>query len=212
MARFQGRLIEWHDDKGYGFVQALDDARQQRVFLHIKNFKRPGPRPIVGCVVEYELSIDSQSRPQATQVSYVKVAHVQKNRTSSSYKGNSHNTGKSKWQPMYILMTIYWVVMLVLSSFGLLPVFSLLIILLINAYTYWLYHQDKQAAMQNAQRISEQHLLLMSALGGWTAAWFAAQNFRHKTQKQPFNTYFKLCIVIHFVLIGFAVFAQQRLI
>ena len=33
--RDQGRLVEWFDDKGYGFIQP-NDSSKDRVFLHIK--------------------------------------------------------------------------------------------------------------------------------------------------------------------------------
>ena len=42
MMRDQGRLIEWFDEKGYGFIQP-NDADKDRVFLHIKDFARSGP-------------------------------------------------------------------------------------------------------------------------------------------------------------------------
>lgn len=49
--RDQGRLVEWFDDQGYGFIQPSDPAKD-RVFLHIKDFAKPGPRPIVGCALD----------------------------------------------------------------------------------------------------------------------------------------------------------------
>lgn len=209
MARYQGRLVEWHDEQGYGFIQGISDPKHQRVFLHIKSFQRSGPRPIQGCVVEYDLGLDNQSRPQAINVSYVKAGQVKGKQGTISA---SNQSKKNAWHPMYILMLVYWVALFVLSSFGKLPMLSLMIIMLINAYTYWLYQKDKQAALNGDFRISEQHLLLMNVLGGWTAAWFARQHFRHKTQKQPFKTYFALSIVLNLVLIAFAVFAQEYLI
>ena len=39
--RDQGRLVEWFDDKGYGFIQP-NDAHKDRVFIHIKDFARTG--------------------------------------------------------------------------------------------------------------------------------------------------------------------------
>lgn len=50
--RDQGRLVEWFDDKGFGFIQP-NDASKGRVFLHIKDFAQRGPRPIEGCALEY---------------------------------------------------------------------------------------------------------------------------------------------------------------
>ena len=33
--RYQGKLVEWHDDQGYGFIQpAQDDQRDKKIFLH----------------------------------------------------------------------------------------------------------------------------------------------------------------------------------
>lgn len=43
--RDQGRLVEWFDEKGYGFIQP-DDMNKERVFLHISDFARKGPRPL----------------------------------------------------------------------------------------------------------------------------------------------------------------------
>lgn len=34
--RDQGRLVEWFDDKGYGFIQP-NDSQKGRVFLHIRD-------------------------------------------------------------------------------------------------------------------------------------------------------------------------------
>ena len=198
MARYQGRLIEWHDEQGYGFIQGISDPRHTRVFLHISHFERSGPRPIVGCVLDYQLGLDPQARPQALKVRYVKAQQVQKPAQSPAPQ-------KLAFHPIYMLMTLYWVGLLVLSHFQQLPNFSLLVILLINAYCYWLFYQDKQAAIAGKARVSEQQLLMLCALGGWTAAWFAAQHFRHKTQKQPFKTHFALSIVMHFALIAFSV-------
>lgn len=206
MARYQGRLIEWHDDKGYGFIQGITDERHSRVFLHIKSFKRSGPRPIEGCVIEYELGVDQQSRPQAIHANYVKVQNV----NSRTRTPQQTAQGKFQFQPIYALMVMYWVALFVMLGFGKLPSLTFMMLSLINAYTYWIYAQDKKAAVNNERRVPEQHLLLMSAMGGWTAAWFAQQNLRHKTQKQPFKNYYYMMIVLNIlILIGIVVFYPQ---
>lgn len=207
MARFQGRLIEWHDEKGYGFIQGITDERQNKVFLHIKSFQRSGPRPIEGCVLEYELGLDERSRPQALQVSYVKANQVNK----KSIKNNVRTSIKKPFHPIYILMAVYWVTLLVASAFSATPGFFLLVLSLVNAYTYWIYAKDKKAAQNNQQRIPEQHLLTMSLMGGWTAAWFAQQNLRHKTQKQPFKTYYQIMIGLNIFLMIMLIMFYPRL-
>lgn len=62
--RDQGRLVEWFDEQGYGFIQP-NDRQKDRVFLHIKDFARQGPRPIVGCALEYTVTVDERGRYRA---------------------------------------------------------------------------------------------------------------------------------------------------
>jgi cold shock CspA family protein len=77
MMRDQGRLVEWFDEKGYGFIQP-NEPDKGRVFLHIKDFARPGPRPIIGCALEYLVILDAQGRYRAQQVTYLTAAQARK--------------------------------------------------------------------------------------------------------------------------------------
>lgn len=47
----------------------------------------------------------------------------------------------------------------------------------------------------------EATLLLFGALGGWLGALAAQQLFRHKTQKQPFKTWFILSVALNLVAV-----------
>ena len=77
MMRDQGRLVEWFDEKDYGFIQP-NEPNKGRVFLHIKDFARPGPRPIIGCALEYLVILDAQGRYRAQQVTYLTAAQARK--------------------------------------------------------------------------------------------------------------------------------------
>ncbi len=59
----------------------------------------------------------------------------------------------------------------------------------INLTSWYLFRRDKRHAQNKARRISERTLLLSAALGGTLGAFLARTQFRHKTRKQPFNTY-----------------------
>lgn len=196
--RDQGRLVEWFDDKGYGFIQPQDSTKD-RVFLHIKDFSRPGPRPIVGCALEYRVQVDAQGRFRAFDVVYLKAAQVKKAKVPQK----SHSSVQSiSQQPSIRLLAIGYIIALgLLAILGWLPNATLLIITLINALTYWLYVQDKQAALANARRIPENTLHLVAVLGGWPAAYLAQERLRHKTQKQPFRKIYFCTIAIHLVLL-----------
>ncbi|ESN13459.1 inner membrane protein [Enterobacter sp. MGH 24] len=68
--------------------------------------------------------------------------------------------------------------------------------LLINVLTVVLYGADKMAARKGMRRVPEATLLVFGVTGGWPGAIVGQQLFRHKTQKQPFKTYFFLSIVV----------------
>lgn len=195
--RDQGRLVEWFDDKGYGFIQPNDEAKG-RVFLHIKDFAQKGPRPILGCALEYNVQVDANGRYKATQVSYLKASQTQK-----SGRSTPQNQSKSaqKLQPMQILSIAYIIVLAGLTIFGLLNGMVLLLISLMNVMSYWFYAQDKEAAQLGNRRVPENTLHILSFLGGWPAAWLAQQRLRHKTQKQPFRKIYFCTIFLNILLI-----------
>ncbi|BEM32353.1 cyanate transport [Serratia marcescens] len=84
---------------------------------------------------------------------------------------------------------------LVASLFSLHPVWMWL--LLANLLTFLIYGGDKLAARKGWRRVPEATLLLFGALGGWLGALAAQQLFRHKTQKQPFKTWFILSVALN---------------
>ena len=102
--RDQGRLVEWFDDKGYGFIQP-NDSSKDRVFLHIKDFARQGPRPITGCALEYVVQLDGQGRYKAKQVTYLKASQTQKK--SHQQPKPQKNKSANNLQPMQIACVTY---------------------------------------------------------------------------------------------------------
>lgn len=194
--RDQGRLVEWFDEKGYGFIQP-NDASKDRVFLHIKDFARQGPRPIVGCALEYTVLLDGDGRYRAQQVTYLKASQTKKNVS----KPKLSKQQAQKLKPMQIACIGYILALAVFTIAGLLSGMVLLFISIINAITYWMYAQDKEAALQGNRRVPEQTLHLLSFLGGWPTAWLAQEKLRHKTQKQPFRKIYFCTIALNILLI-----------
>ena len=68
--------------------------------------------------------------------------------------------------------------------------------LLINVLTMAIYGADKTAARKGMRRVPETTLLLYGVVGGWPGAILGQQLFRHKTQKQPFKTWFWISVVV----------------
>ena len=88
---------------------------------------------------------------------------------------------------------------LIASLFSLHPVWMWL--LLANLLTFLIYGGDKLAARKGWRRVPEATLLLFGALGGWLGALAAQQLFRHKTQKQPFKTWFILSVALNLMAV-----------
>lgn len=195
--RDQGRLVEWFDDKGYGFIQP-NDSSKDRVFLHIKDFAKQGPRPIIGCALDYEVILDERGRYKAQQVIYLKASQTKK---LTQKKNSSQVQSPAKMQPMQMLCIAYIVFLAGLVMLGLLNGIIVLFVSLMNALSYWLYAQDKEAAQLGNRRIPENTLHLVAFLGGWPAAWLAQEKLRHKTQKQPFRRIYFCTIVFNIILI-----------
>ncbi|MEG0205772.1 MAG: DUF1294 domain-containing protein [Citrobacter sp.] len=76
--------------------------------------------------------------------------------------------------------------------------------LLVNILTLAMYGVDKMAARRAWRRVPESTLLLFGVVGGWGGAIAAQQLFRHKTQKQPFKTYFIISVIVNVSVIGAA--------
>jgi len=61
--RYQGRLNDWNDTKGFGFI--LPNGGGPKVFIHISAFGTRLRRPVLGDLVTYELGADARGRPKA---------------------------------------------------------------------------------------------------------------------------------------------------
>jgi len=69
--------------------------------------------------------------------------------------------------------------------------------LLANVLTLVVYGGDKMAARNAWRRVPESTLLTFGLVGGWPGAILGQQLFRHKTQKQPFKTWFVISVILN---------------
>jgi cold shock CspA family protein len=67
--RMQGRVSEWKDDRGFGFI--APNGGGAKLFLHISSFSDRLRRPAVGDLVTYELSTNNNGRPQAKATRFI---------------------------------------------------------------------------------------------------------------------------------------------
>lgn len=173
-AQQTGRITEWKEDQGYGWLQSGD----RRVFLHRRDYSGNKRAPDVGEEVHFIFGQDAQGRPCAKQAESTR----------------SHGAGALR-----LLFLAPW---LVLPAIALerLPVEAWMLVawvFAISLITYTAYASDKRRARTNAWRIPEAHLHLLELLGGWPGAWLAQRQLRHKCSKSSYQFVFWLIILTH---------------
>ncbi|WP_208281645.1 cold shock domain-containing protein [Massilia oculi] len=67
--RLQGRVIEWNDERGFGFI--IQNGTSERTFLHISALRKTKDRPLLGSLVTYKIRRDDKGRLQAVAAELV---------------------------------------------------------------------------------------------------------------------------------------------
>lgn len=170
-----GRIVEWNDAKGYGWV----DAGGTRVFAHIKEFGPRQRRPVAGDEVRFTPGIDGQGRPRATAI---RLADA------------SGRIGIGAWLILAVLLVLPLVAGLFLPG----PDWALPVVMATASAVAWLaYRRDKRSAEAGEWREPEANLHLLELVGGWPGAFLAQRKFRHKTRKLSFQIVFVGIVLLH---------------
>ncbi|TNJ32976.1 DUF1294 domain-containing protein [Arenimonas terrae] len=183
--RFAGRISDWNEAKGYGFVVPHDGG--DRAFVHIKAFQPGARRPVDGDLISYAISKDGRGRNNAVDIRFA----------GQRIEAPRPRTAERSRRPLPRIA-------MALGFFGLLgagTALSVLPVLVPVAYTllslasFLMYVLDKAAAGHGAQRTPESTLHLMDLAGGWPGALIAQQTSRHKTVKTSFQSVFWFTVV-----------------
>jgi uncharacterized membrane protein YsdA (DUF1294 family)/cold shock CspA family protein len=183
--RMKGTLVEWNDDRGFGFVEPV--AGGGRAFCHISQFALRSRRPVVGERVTYETSRDERGRLRALKI---QPAHAPR----------ANEIRIPPWMSPWVAVLVS--VMFLISIGGLavtghLPWIAPVVYLLASVVTVVAYAFDKSAAMTGRWRTKESTLHLLALVGGWPGAWISQLLFRHKTVKSAFIAGFVLSVLLN---------------
>ncbi|MGH8027966.1 MAG: DUF1294 domain-containing protein [Pseudoxanthomonas sp.] len=184
--RYMGRLHDWNDDKGFGFVTPSGGG--VRAFVHAKAFERMSRRPTIGDLISYELTSDAKGRSNAIRVRFVTAS-------AQIEPGGGRVPRKMIASVFLAMLGLAWVL-------GKVPAVLPLGCAAMSLATFLYYAMDKSAARHGQWRIQEGTLHLLSLLGGWPGALFAQGMLRHKTVKQPFQRIFWLTVVGNLIFLG----------
>jgi uncharacterized membrane protein YsdA (DUF1294 family)/cold shock CspA family protein len=191
--RHQGKITEWRDDRGFGFITPKGGG--QKVFVHVKSFSNRRRRPLGNEFVGYELVANQKDRPRAENVVFM---------NDSLTIPAEHGAGAFLLPGLFLL----FVAAAVLA--GQLPLFVLGLYLVASAVSFLLYKHDKSAAEKGRWRTKENTLHVFSLIGGWPGAFVAQKLLRHKSSKESFRNLFWATVVINCVALSWVFFATWR--
>lgn len=187
--RYQGKITDWKDDKGFGFV--TPNGGGPRVFVHIKSFSNRQRRPVGSELVTYELTADERGRPQG-----VNVAYIGDRSSSRPTVAPGPGVGALLFAAVFLVFVAGAVAM------GKLPFIVLLAYVMASCVAYLAYLFDKAASLKGQWRTSESTLHMFSLVGGWPGAMLAQRTLRHKTQKQSFQVMYWATVMLNCAFLG----------
>ncbi len=184
--RYQGRLADWNDDKGFGFV--VPNGGGERAFVHIKAFARASRRPIDGDLITYTITRDARGRLQANAIRFAGETPPVDDRAKPGWLG-----------PAFALLFTATLAGTVFTDQ--LPVNILLAYAVVSTIAFIAYGLDNSAATAGRQRTPESTLHFLGLICGWPGALLAQRVFRHKSRKAAFQSTFWGTVALNVIVL-----------
>ncbi|MET0518821.1 MAG: cold shock and DUF1294 domain-containing protein [Burkholderiaceae bacterium] len=192
--RQQGRLSQWDDAKGYGFITPQGGGT--RLFVHIKAFQARAERPRLGEALSFEAGQDAQGKRRALKVRGIAAAPAAVARPRPKSKDGE----RLLW-----LIPGFATLVLVCQLWWPLPPAVWGAYMAMSLASFVVYAGDKRAARRGQWRVSERTLHLLALACGWPGALLAQRLLAHKSGKPGFQRLFWLTVaanVLGFVLLA----------
>lgn len=196
--RSSGRLHDWNDARGFGFV--TPDGGGARAFVHVRAFGRATRRPVDGDRLTYAVAVDARGRRNAVEVRFAdapaSTADAFAHRTARPFRA----TGAA---------TAFAVALAGAAVAGIVPWAVVGGYALASGACYLAYVADKAAAQRGRRRTPESTLHALALLGGWPGAAFAQQHVAHKRGKPAFVAIYRLTVALNLAALAAALLAQR---
>lgn len=174
-APLTARIVEWNDEKGYGFLQ----VGQGRLFLHRRDFAERHKRPAVGDMIRFIGGVDAKGRTCAKN-----AVHV-------------NDGGRITGLAVLLLAGLLILPVIALFRRGVDFRWVGAYAVVISAVSYGSYALDKRRARAQEWRVSEAGLHVTELLGGWPGAFLAQRRLRHKCSKGSYQLVFWLIVLAY---------------
>ncbi len=181
--RVQANIVEWFDNKGYGFARLIGGT--DRIFVHAKSLDKGLSRLKKGDELELEIITGRMGRPAAKDVKLLNKQDLAKKIPYHLYTS------------AILLLIVQLLIILKQINFSLLTIY-----IFMSFISLFLYHYDKRAAQFGWSRIREYQLLAVDFFGGIIGGLIAQVRYRHKTSKAKFQTATLITVVIHSIFLA----------
>jgi len=180
--RHQGKLTNWKDEKGFGFIVPKEGGGT--VFVHVRDFANRKRRPIGNEDVTYELGVDPRGRAHAKLV---------------EFNGDKETVSRGRGRGWVSIgfACVFLVTLSAAAYAGRLPIFVTGLYLGGSVVAFIAYAVDKSAARNDRWRIQESTLQLFGLIGGWPGALIAQRLLRHKSRKFSFQITFWITVMLN---------------
>ncbi|WGV98391.1 DUF1294 domain-containing protein [Vibrio sp. YMD68] len=173
-----GRISEWDDNKGYGFISV--DKQAPRIIFHLSDLSGHSQRPRLNERVEFTLTKDDHGSFVAKEIERPIVFG-------------------------FSLAITVWFITVVCSAVWLIyyPPIVLLHYVFLSSATYLVYLYDRGAEVENRTRIPELVLHTLSFIGGWPGAVLAQTLLRYQSSEESYRYRFWCAISANIMLFAY---------
>ena len=209
MARETGILVDWHDARGFGFIQRPAGGK---IYVHMKSIGKSVERPKAGDTLSYEIDAGSAGRPVAINVhnhGSPKATAAPKQAAPKSVQTPKRARPEPGLLNISTRVAAAAVLLVLLANdimLGRFPPWVGLLYLIAGIASFVFYQADKRAAVRREWREPERRLHLLDLTFGIIGGLLAQHVLRHKTYKPGFVTVTALITALHVLMLGLIMF------
>jgi uncharacterized membrane protein YsdA (DUF1294 family)/cold shock CspA family protein len=190
----RGQLTKWKDERGFGFIQAVNENKE--IFLHISELKNSTRRPQIGDTICYHIVVENEKIRACN--AFILGARSKLNSQSAPLKNRA--ASKSKY-PFPVLEMLLLSILPLIGSLHFIWITAnpipLILYPVMSLLTFALYADDKSRAKSGNWRTSERTMHLFELAGGWLGGFVAQRRLRHKNVKTSYQVVFWAIVVLH---------------
>jgi uncharacterized membrane protein YsdA (DUF1294 family)/cold shock CspA family protein len=216
VARERGKLADWHDARGFGFIQRPGGAK---LYVHMKSIGKSVDRPKPGDILSYDIGEGSGGRSVALNVvnhgsppqpkpaaATTRAAPAPSPQPAPVKQRERAKPGMSSISIRVIAAAVIIILLANGLMMRILPFWVGLLYVIAGIASFLFYQADKRAAEKRQWREPERRLHLLDLTFGIVGGLLAQHVLRHKTYKPGFVTITAMITALHVMMLGLIMF------